>query len=96
MFYTSRSEPYRSSLHSHSADEIIFLLWGGINFGAYKLEPGDAIAVDRDHRYGFNSAPEGFGFLNYRRDVSSHSRGDGPPVLEGGKAGGMTLVNDVR
>jgi hypothetical protein len=96
FFYTSRKEEYLSAGHSHSQDELIHILWGGINVGRRHLGPGDTIAIPADLRYGFRSEPEGFGFLNYRPDASvqTFERG-GEPRIEGGEANGMERVADV-
>ena len=96
LFLTSRSSLYVAAPHRHSADEILFVLDGDVHFGAYHLRSGDAVAVAAGQRYGFRSGPDGFAFLNYRRDVSEQTVGSEPPRLEGGAARGLTPVGDVR
>jgi len=96
LFFTGRDAEYRSAPHSHSADEILYLLRGTIHLGSYRLDPGDAVAIAGGRRYGFRSDPDGFAFLNYRRDASEQTTAGGRPELEGGRARGLTLVNDVR
>jgi hypothetical protein len=97
LLYTSRRVPYVSAPHSHSTDELIHLLWGEIRLGSVVLVPGDTVAIAADRRYGFRSGPQGFGFLNYRRDASAQTieRGS-PPRMEGGLVNALEAVMDVR
>ena len=90
-------QEYVSATHSHSTDELIHLVWGELRLGSQTMRPGDTLAVDADRRYGFRSGPDGFGFLNYRRDASEQvvERGS-PPRREGGLVNGLTAVMDVR
>jgi hypothetical protein len=97
LLYTSRRVPYVSAPHSHSTDELIHVLWGEIRLGNQVLEPGDTVAIAADRRYGFRSGPDGFGFLNYRRDASQQTieRGSAPR-MEGGLVNGLEPVMDLR
>ncbi|HUJ64407.1 MAG TPA: hypothetical protein VLX59_02650 [Acidimicrobiales bacterium] len=96
LFLTGRDREYRSSAHSHSADEILYLLRGRIHFGSYQLGPGDAVAIRGDQRYQFRSGPDGFAFLNYRRDASEQTTEGSEPQLEGGRVRGLSFVNDTE
>jgi quercetin dioxygenase-like cupin family protein len=96
LFVSGRDGAYESVPHSHSADEIIYVLRGDVRFGSHLLEPHDAVAIEGGHRYAFRGGPDGFAFLNYRRDASEQTTAGGVPVLEGGRARGLTPVNDVR
>jgi quercetin dioxygenase-like cupin family protein len=96
LFFTGRDAEYASARHSHSADEILYLLRGDVRFGSQRVGPHDAVAIEGGHRYGFRSGPEGFAFLNYRRDASEQTTVGGVPMLEGGRARALTPVNDVR
>ena len=96
LFLTGRDGPYTSSMHSHSADELMILVGGEVRFGSRRLHAGDAVAIVADHRYGFRSGDEGFAFLNYRRDASEQTTVGDAARPEGGAARGLTLVNDIR
>jgi mannose-6-phosphate isomerase-like protein (cupin superfamily)/uncharacterized Zn-binding protein involved in type VI secretion len=96
LFFTGRAGTYISPMHSHSVDELIWVLGGEVRFGSRRLHAGDAVAIEARHRYGFRSGAEGFAVLNYRRDASEQTADDGVPRPEGGIARGLTLVNDVR
>ena len=61
------TEGYRLRSHSHSADEIIFLLRGDLRLGREELGRGDALHIAADQRYGLVSRG-GFEFLNYRAE----------------------------
>ncbi|MGH9211669.1 MAG: cupin domain-containing protein [Acidimicrobiales bacterium] len=96
LLYTSRTVPYVSPTHSHSVDELIYVLSGELWFGRRRLGPGSTVAIAADRRYGFRSGPEGFAFLNYRADASQQTveRGS-PPVMEGGRVHGLEPVMDL-
>ena len=97
LLYTSREDAYLSSPHSHSEDEIIYLLSGDIQVGQTILKAGDAIGIAGDRRYRFKGGEHGFGFLNYRRDASYMSiEKDKPPFLEGGALHDFEKVMDLR
>jgi uncharacterized cupin superfamily protein len=95
LMRTGRDAAYASPAHSHSQDELIHLLSGEITLGHSTLGPGDTLYVQADRRYTFTGGPNGFSFLNYRRDASMHAvvRG-GEPKLEGGATHGFAHVAD--
>jgi hypothetical protein len=96
LLYTSRTGEYVSETHSHSTDELIHLLWGEVRLGSQVLRPGDTLAIDADRRYGFRSGPDGFGFLNYRREASQQTIARGSePRMEGGLVNGLAPVMDL-
>lgn len=96
LLYTAREGDYVSSSHSHSEDEIIYLLKGSIQVGRDALGIGDAIGIAGDRRYGFRCTG-GFGFLNYRRDASLMTiNPKDPSFLEGGEKHGFDAVMDLR
>jgi hypothetical protein len=96
LFFTGRDSEYVSSRHSHSADELMVLVAGEVRFGNRRRHAGDAVGVAGGYRYGFRSGPEGFAFLNYRRDASEQTIDGDVARPEGGAAHGLTLVNDIR
>lgn len=52
--------------HSHSEDEIIFVTAGEIRLGNRHYGAGTALAIAADTIYGFEAAPEGLSFINFR------------------------------
>lgn len=96
LFVTGRTHGGLHAPHSHSADEILYILHGGIRFGRQVVPPGSAVAVSAGQRYSFHGAEGGFAMLNYRSRASWFSSPKTPtPFLEGGAATGMPAVGDV-
>ncbi len=96
LLYTARSFDFRSAPHSHSQDELVYVLEGEIQLGRNRLVPGATAFIPADQPYGFH-APDGFAFLNYRRGASVMTVArDGRVIVEGGLSTGMAKVADVR
>ena len=77
--------PQEGSLHSHSADEIIFILAGEMLMGRRRIAPGTAMAIDGDTRYRVGVPAEGLAFLNFRSHcsvVSMFEQGAKEPIDE--------------
>ncbi|MDG2001954.1 MAG: hypothetical protein P8J20_01350 [Novosphingobium sp.] len=72
-------------LHSHSEDEVIFVLKGGIRLGNKLYPEGTALAIAADTKYGFHSGPEGLGFVNFRVSSPTYTSADGSMVLDEAK-----------
>jgi quercetin dioxygenase-like cupin family protein len=96
LLSVGRSFGYRSEPHSHSQDELIHVVAGGITLGRRRLGPGDTVAIEAGARYGFRGDGDGFVFVNYRRDASRQMWGSATaPRMEGGAVNDMTPVMDV-
>jgi hypothetical protein len=59
-------EQAKLGIHSHSEDEIIFVVDGGIRLGNKLYGPGTAVAIAADTLYSFTTGPEGLSFINFR------------------------------
>ncbi len=73
------------SLHSHSADEIIFITRGEMLMGQRRLKPGTAVAIDGDTRYRLGTGEDGLTFLNFRSHgsaVSLYEQANKEPIDE--------------
>jgi redox-sensitive bicupin YhaK (pirin superfamily) len=68
-----------TALHSHSEDEVIFVIAGSIQLGNRICGPGTAIAIAADVVYGFRSGPDGLVFLNFRAASPTYSPVNGVP-----------------
>jgi hypothetical protein len=55
-----------AGIHSHSEDEIIFVLDGEVRLGARLYGPGTALAIAADTLYSFTAGPNGLHFANFR------------------------------
>jgi quercetin dioxygenase-like cupin family protein len=96
LLSVGRRGPYESAVHSHTQDELIHVVAGGIRLGRRHVGPGDTLAIAAGTRYGFRGDDDGFVFLNHRRDASYQCwPGDVPRRLEGGAVNGMTPVMDL-
>lgn len=59
-------EEMAAGVHSHSEDEIIFIVSGQIRLGRKLFPEGTAIAIPADRLYTFTPGPEGMRFVNFR------------------------------
>ena len=57
--------------HSHSQDEVIYIVAGEITMGNRACGPGTVIYVERDTAYGFTVGGEGVRFLNIRPGLAT-------------------------
>lgn len=53
-------------VHSHSEDEIIFVVSGAIRLGRKLFPAGTAIAIPAETLYSFTAGPDGLAFVNFR------------------------------
>jgi len=96
LLFTARSFAYESPIHSHSQDELIYVLRGEIRIGSLTVGTGASVFIAADQPYRFRSGDEGFAFLNYRRTGSVMTmRRSGEKIIESGAANGMTVVPDA-
>jgi hypothetical protein len=98
FFHVWRGEGgVRDRSHTHTQDELIFVVGGSVVVAGVEHGPGSCLAVPANLRYSLTSGPEGNAFLNYRRDVSVQGYAPGEPTeLEGALARGGALVGDFR
>lgn len=72
-------------VHSHTEDEIIFVLDGQIRLGNKLFGPGTALAIAADTLYSFTPGPEGLHFVNFRASRPGDIRfASGPSMSETG------------
>ena len=60
------AEQTARGVHSHTEDEIIFVIGGEIRLGSKLYGPGTALAIAADTLYGFTAGPAGLSFVNFR------------------------------
>lgn len=53
-------------LHSHGADEVIYILEGELSVGKRVCNPGTVLFIEKDTQYGFTVGGQGVRFLNVR------------------------------
>jgi hypothetical protein len=59
-------EQQKGGVHSHSEDEIIFVVDGEMRLGNKPAGPGTALAISADTLYSFSPGPNGLSFINFR------------------------------
>jgi quercetin dioxygenase-like cupin family protein len=74
FFQVSDEVPHIGDVHSHSSDELIYVVKGALRVGKNRIETGMAIAVPADRLYSFRTS-EPWKFINYRRTPSTATRG---------------------
>jgi hypothetical protein len=96
---SSDEDPGRSRQHTHSADEIIYVVTGTMRLGRRLLGAGTSLCISGGTRYAQSAGPGGCTFLNYRRDTSQQRYyGPGEPdylLPETALGRGGHLVGDV-
>jgi hypothetical protein len=60
------AEQQDAGIHSHSEDEIIFVIDGEMRLGNKPAGPGTAVAIAAETLYSFSPGPEGLSFINFR------------------------------
>jgi hypothetical protein len=97
LFRVERDTPgNRGRGHSHSADEILFLVEGGIRLGAHELPRDHAVFIPADTRYAITCGPVKHAFLNYRPTASTQIyEGETEPLPEHALGRGGELVGDT-
>lgn len=67
-------EQQKGGIHSHSEDEIIFVIDGEMRLGNKQAGPGTALAIAADTLYSFSPGPNGLSFINFRAAMPSEIR----------------------
>ena len=98
LFHVLRTEGgVRDRSHTHTQDELIYVIDGSVVVGAVEHAAGTGLAIPAQTRYSLTSGDRGFAILNHRRDVSVQAYRPGEPdELEGALARGGAVVNDFR
>ena len=78
---SSQASSHKVGSHSHTEDEILYLLAGELQFGRSRILPGMCVAVPHGTLYGFTS-PGSYKFLNFRGATSMSTFRGLPPILE--------------
>lgn len=75
----------KRGVHSHSEDEIIFVIDGEIRLGNKLYGPGTAVAIAADTLYSFTTGPKGLSFINFRAGTPGDIQfANGPAISETG------------
>ena len=58
--------------HSHSLEEVIYVLEGGFSMGKRQCGPGTVVYIAAETQYGFKVWDEGVRFLNIRQGLATY------------------------
>ena len=61
-----RTPNFTVDAHSHSEDEVIYIVEGQLTVGDRVCTPGTVIFFEKETDYGFTTGPEGVRFMNIR------------------------------
>lgn len=75
------SEDLTVGVHSHSEDEIIFIISGRIRLGRKLFPEGTAIAIPAETLYSFTAGPDGMAFVNFRAGLPADIRFPGGQTM---------------
>ena len=65
--YINSVEPNSAvETHSHTVDEVIYIVEGSLTIGDRTCGPGTVLAIEKDTEYDFTTGTEGLRFLNIR------------------------------
>jgi hypothetical protein len=96
---SSDEDPGRSRAHTHSADEIIYVVSGQMRLGRRLVPAGTSLCISGGTRYAQSAGPGGCTFLNYRKESSQQQYfGPGEPdylLPETALGRGGFVVGDV-
>ena len=79
------------NLQSHSQDEIIHILEGGVKIGKQELGPGHLMFIKGGTQYKFDTGPEGVRFMNIRPGPSNYHMVGKDAVEENWNVGKVTV-----
>ncbi len=96
FFLVDSPDRFRGPPHSHSQDEVIYLIGGGIRMGAHTYGAGTALSIPANVRYAFDGLEGGHRFLNFRAGESYQTNAGAAPLLETAAAREGVYVGDVR
>jgi len=98
FFHVALHEPHRRDTpHSHSQDELIYIMDGSLVMGRSEYMPGTCLALPANVRYSVTTGANGIKFINFRRDASIQEYGKVKATEpESALARGGRLVGDLR
>ena len=70
------------NLHSHSQDEIIYILEGAVTIGKRQLGPGHVMFIKGGTQYKFDTGTDGVRFMNVRPGPSNYHMVGKDPIEE--------------
>ena len=82
LLFSQRDHGWSVTPHSHSADELIYILSGGVRTGKHVNETGTCLAFPANVKYTLAAEPSGFESINFRSRRSELRFVDGDGAME--------------
>lgn len=82
LLFSQRDDGWSVTPHSHSADELIYVLSGGVRTGNQVQTPGTCLAFPANVKYALAAEPSGFETINFRARRSELKFVDGEGSME--------------
>ena len=82
LLFSQRDHGWSVTPHSHSADELIYILSGGVRTGKHVNETGTCLAFPANVKYALAAEPSGFESINFRSRRSELRFVDGDGAME--------------
>jgi hypothetical protein len=82
LLFSQRDHGWSVTPHSHSADELIYVLSGGVRTGSQVHETGTCLAFAASVKYALAAEPGGFETINFRARRSELKFVDGEGSIE--------------
>jgi hypothetical protein len=82
LLFSQRDHGWSVTPHSHSADELIYVLSGGVRTGKQVNETGTCLAFPANVKYALAAEPSGFETINFRARRSELKFVDGEGSIE--------------
>ena len=80
-YVTTLASGFETAVHSHTQDEIIYVIEGNLRLGKRTLGPGSVLLIQRDTQYQFQAGEDGVQFLNTRPGPAEYR-----PIKPSGRA----------
>ena len=87
-YITSLAPGFETPVHTHTQDEIIYVIEGSLLLGKRTLGPGSVLLIQQDTQYQFQAGEDGVRFMNTRPGPAEYrpikpsgqaAPGDNPP-----------------
>jgi quercetin dioxygenase-like cupin family protein len=97
LLFSQRDRGWSVTPHSHSADELIYVLRGAVRTGSQVNETGTCLAFPANVEYALAAEPSGFETINFRarRSALTFADHDGSVEETAANVGGVEVHTDA-
>lgn len=98
LLFSQRDHGWSVTPHSHSADELIYVLSGAVRSGKHVNDTGISLTFPANVKYALAAEPGGFESINFRarRSELKFVGGDGTIEETAANVGGVAVSGDSR